>query len=254
MKRPIVALVIWAGVTGLAPAQSLRIFTEISPPEQMQDSSGKLSGIGADIVQEIQKRLGNQDPIHVASWARGYLAVQSEPNVLLFTMIRNGDRNPLFQWVGPIKETVCGLWVKSDSNSTVKTLDDAMKFHGIGVYKDDIRDQYLTQHGFSNLIRSSDNKVNLRRLALGDIEAIANSRDEIAFEIKEGGYRPGDFKEVYPFLYLQEFLAFSKGTPKATVEAWQSALDEMKKDKTFEHILHKYLPNSPLPGPAITAF
>ena len=254
MKRLVISLAILADYGVSASAQSLKIYTEIVPPVQIRGSDGRLSGICIDIVQEIQKRIGNSDPIQVVSWTRGYMAAQKEPNVLLFAMMRDAARNDLFQWVGPVKETTCSLWVRHDSSIKIPNLDAAKKLRRIGVYKDDVRDQFLTTHGFSNLIRSNDEEVNLKRLMLGDIDAVANTRTAIAFEIKEAGYKPEDVKEVYPFLHLQQFLAFSKSTPKKIVDTWQNALNDMKADGTFAHILHKYLPNEPLPGPASTTF
>ena len=254
MKRFLIALAILSGVVVGATGPSLSICTEVSPPEQIQAPDGKLSGIAIDTVREIQKRLGNKDPIQVLPWDRAYWKVEHEPNVLLFSMARSAERNGLFQWVGPIDEDLYGFWVKADSRITIKNLDDAKALRSIGVYLDDIRDQYLTRLGFKNLVRSKDNEINAKRLMLGDLEAFAEAQNEISQEADAAGYKPADFRNAYSFLNLQLFLAFSRNTPREVVAAWQGALDEMKKDRSFERIYHKYMPNRPLPGPASTAF
>ncbi len=254
MKKLVIALAILAVANKTTTAQSLKIYTEVSPPEQIQGSDGKLSGIAIDTVAEIQKRIGNKDPIKVMPWARSYEATLRDPNVLLFSMSRSAERNPLFQWVGPINETVYGFWVKADSKVLIKSLDDAKKLRGIGVYRDNVRDQYLTKQGFKNLNRTNDNEGNIKMLMFGRTEAFADSRNGIAENAKAAGFKREDFKEAFPFFKVQIFLAFSKNTPKEVVNAWQTALDAMKKDKSFDHIFHRYLPNTALPGPAITDF
>jgi polar amino acid transport system substrate-binding protein len=39
------------------------------------------------------------------------------------------------------------------------------------------------------------------------------------------------------------YIAMSLGTPREMVKRWQSTLDELKKDGTFERIYRSYLPN-----------
>jgi polar amino acid transport system substrate-binding protein len=253
-RRLVLALALLAAAGKVVAAQSLAIYTEVSPPEQIQGPNGKLSGIAIDTVQEIQKRIGNKDPIKVMPWARAYQEAQSIPNVLLFSMSRSAERDPLFQWVGPINETVYGFWVRAASTVVIKSLDDAKKLGRIGVYRDDVRDLFLTKAGFTNLDRTVDNVTNVKKAMSNRIDAFASSRNGIAEEAKAAGFKREDFKEAFPFFKVQIFLAFSKSTPKEVVVAWQSALDAMKKDKTFERIFHSYLPNNPLPGPAITNF
>ena len=52
-------------------AEELTILTENLPPLNYL-KNGKLVGSSVEIVQEIQKRLGSQEPIQVYPWARAY--------------------------------------------------------------------------------------------------------------------------------------------------------------------------------------
>ena len=254
MKRMILTLTTLAIAGGAAFAQSLKVYTEISPPQQIQGADGKLSGIAIDAVREIQKRIGNKDPIEVVPWARGYQEVQADPNVVLFTMSRTAARNPMFKWVGPIDESVFYFYVKAGSAVEIKSLEDAKKLHSIGVTQSDVRDLELTKLGFTNLDRANDNTTNAKKLLLGRVDAIAASPGEINDLAKAAGCKVSDLKQTFSFLKVQLFIAFSKTTPDATVKAWADALDALKKDKTFETIYRKYEPSKPLPGPAKTTF
>ena len=231
-----------------ASAQKLQIYCEDDKPLQFKTPDGNLTGLTVEVVQEIQKRVGNTDPIQMLPWARGLKYLNEEPNTVLFSMARTAERNDLYQWVGPISETVMGLYAKADSTIQIKTLDDAKKVRAIGVYRDDLRDQYLTREGFTNLDRTTEAVQSYKKLMLGRIDLFASSANEVA----ENRYI--NVKLVFPLLKAQVFIAVNHETDSAIVTRWDEALEAMKKDGSFKAIYHKYYPGRDLPGPAITSF
>lgn len=244
-------ILVLAILGNLAPAQPLTIYTEISPPDQFLGPDGKLTGFAVELVQEIQKRTKGTEAIQVVPWVRGYKEAQSKPNVVLFTMARTAERNALFSWVGPINEDVYYFFVRADSNLVIKSLEDARKLHMIGVYKEDVRDQYLTRAGFPNLDRSVDEEVMVKKLMAGRIDALASTLEGFGQIARSAGFKREDFRETIPFLKVQTYIAFSKGTPEAAVKSWHLALETMKKDGSFAQLFKKYYPNLSPPGPAI---
>ena len=235
-------------------AQSLTIYCEDDSPMQFKGPDGKLTGMTVGIVEEIQKRVGNTDPIQMVPWARGLEALTNNPNTVLFSMGRTAERNDLFQWVGPIAETAFGLYVKADSKIEIKSLDDAKKVKAIGVYKDDVRDQFLTKAGFANLDRTSDNITNFKKLMLGRVDMYASSSNDIQGNAERAGFKVSDIRLAYVFLKTQVFVAVSKKTDPAVVAKWNAALTAMKKDGAFKAMFKKYYPDRELPGPEITKF
>jgi polar amino acid transport system substrate-binding protein len=254
MKRFLFALLVCVLAGGTAFGQSLRIYTEIAPPNQYLDASGQLTGYMVELVQELQKRVGNTDPIALVPWIRAYHELESEPNVVLFSMVRSAKRNPLFQWVGPTGESSFAFYVKAGSPHQVKSLEDAKTLELIGVYREDARDQYLTRLGFTNLDRSIDQEVMLKKLMDGRIAALASSPIGMEELAKSAGVRFEDLKETYTFLKVQIYIAFSRKTPGAVVKAWTTALNAMKRDRTFELLYRKYYPSGPLPGPELKPY
>jgi polar amino acid transport system substrate-binding protein len=239
--------------TGLL-AKPLTIYCENDPPSQIQNPDNSLSGFAVDLVREIQRRLHTHAPILMVPWARGYDAVQNEPNVLLFSMARTTERNALFQWIGPILENQYGFYVKADSKFIINSMEDAKKLQAIGVYRDDVRDLYLTKAGFTNLDRVTDNSVNIKKLMAGRINAYAGSPTGIVDALKTAGFKGNAVKLGFVFMKSQSFIAASRATPTDNVRAWNDALEDMKADGTFKAILAKYYPGVAMPGPAITAF
>ncbi len=235
-------------------AQRLTIYCEDDAPMQFKAPDGTLSGMTVEIVREIQTRVSNTDPIEMVPWARGLNALNTEPNTVLFSMGRTAERNDLYQWVGPIAESAFGLYVKAESLIVIKDLQEAKSVRAIGVYRDDIRDQFLTKAGFRNLERTTDNIQNFKKLMSGRIDMYASSSNDIKGNAEQAGFQLSDVKLVHVFLRTQIFIAMSKKTDPAVVSKWNAALAAMKKDGSFRIIFKKYYPDRKLPGPEITKF
>lgn len=257
MKQKIKAFAVgcvlaWHG--GWVAAQSLTLLTENDPPSQFVGPDGALTGYTVELVRAVQGKVGNRDEIKIVPWARGYQMVRDEPNVALFLMARTAERNSLFQWAGPVLEVEYGLYGKVDSKLRLDSLDDAKRLHSIGVYRDDARDQMLTKAGFTNLDRITSNKANVQKLMSGRVDLYASSSLAYGVEAVEAGFKPGDLKLVLPLQQIQLYIAMSKGTPPSVVQAWNTALKQLRQDGNWQKVLKKYYPQSKLPGPAITDF
>lgn len=235
-------------------AQGLSIYCEDDTPMQFVGADGKLTGFTIEIVREIQKRVGNKDPIHMVPWARGLANLNNEPNSLLFSMARNAERNQQYQWIGPIAETTYGFYVKADSPLKITSLEEAKKVGLIGVYRGDVRDQFLTEHGFTNLDRANSNVSSFRKLMLDRNVMYVDSPMGVKSLAESAGFTLADVRVAFNFMKIQLYIAASKDTDPVIVAKWNKALDDMKKETLFMSIHKKYLPNMAPPGPAMTKF
>lgn len=251
---PAVAAILFLATIASAATQELRIFCEDDKPMQYLDEAGNLTGMSVEVVREIQRRVGNGDPIVVVPWIRGLYAVTHEPNVVLFSMARTKDRDPLYRWIGPVAESIFGLYVRADSDIRIASLEEAKKLHGIGVYRGDVRDDFLTKAGFSNLERTGDNVSNFKKLMTGRIDAHASSSNDIKGNAERAGYRLEDVRLELEFLKSQIYVAMSLGTPERIAADWNRALAAMRADGTFQRIFRKYYPDRPLPSAEFSGF
>ena len=245
-----------AAATGLlftlsCAAQTLNIYCEDAAQSQFPGPDGKSASMDVEIVSEIQKRVGNTDRIQFVPWTRGLKYLDTQPNTILFSMARTKERNSLYQWIGPISEAVYGFYAKADTDIVIHSLDDAKKVASIGVYRDDIRDQFLTKEGFTNLDRASNSYSNFKKLMAGRFAVMAVSSFGIRSDIKRAGYSLKDVKFLYAFLKSQIYIAASKNMDPKVVASWNAAVDSMKKDGTLQAIFKKYLPDQEPPGPDI---
>ena len=235
-------------------AQGLSIYCEDDMPLQFVGANGKLTGFSIEIVNEIQRRVGNKNDIQLVPWARGLANLNTEPNSMLFTMARTAERNQQYQWIGPIAETTYGFYVKADSPLKINSLEDAKRVGLIGVYRDDVRDQFLTKQGFANLDRANSNVSSFRKLMLNRNVMYVDSIMGVKSLAESAGFKLTDVRVAFNFMKIQFYIAASKNTDPAIVAKWNMALDDMKRGTIFMTIHKKYLPDVAPPGPAITKF
>lgn len=227
--------------SSLAHTHNLKIYCDEDYPVQFFNKQGQLTGMSIDIVKEIQKRLNVTDPIQVVPWARGLDKLDHEPNTMLLTMARTPEREIFYQWVGPVVVVEYGLYGKSTSSFEIQSLDDAKKVRLIGVYRNDIRDQTLTRLGFTNLDRAASNVSSFKKLMIGRVDLVADTRLGAESQALALGYRASDIKLVFPLFKTYLYFGVSKSTDPYIVARWNAVLDGMKKDKTFLKIQQKYL-------------
>ena len=211
-----------------ASAEPMRVLTEHSPPGEYLDENGRVTGATAELVRELLNRVGEQADIKLLPWARGYRIAQQGPNVALFETTRSALREHQFKWVGPIKRITTGFFVRSNDDVSINSLDDARELKRICAYRGGSGGESLKALGFTNLEQPTLPEQCLRMLMHGRVDAWVTSdigrlplhaNSEYAAEKVELAY-------ITSVRYL--YIAMSRDIDDATVELWQSTLNEMK--------------------------
>ena len=222
-------------------AEGLRIITENSPPRNyVEQRTGRLTGHAVEIVREIQRRLGDASPIEVLPWARGYALLGTAPNILLFSTTRTPEREDLCQWVGPIAVNEWVFLARRDSSLVIEGLDDARRVGSIGAYPGDARELFLRRQGFTNIDVVAGPESILRKVLAGRNDLWLVDLQEYAATARRLGVDPGELKPLYTVRKVELYLAFSRDVPARTVEAWATALDDMKADGSYRAILERW--------------
>lgn len=198
----------------------------------------------ADILRaDIQKMIGSD----LSSIRPGSAVAEKLKQDLI-------ERDPQYQWIGPISETTYGFYVKSDSPLKIRSLEDAKRVGLIGVYRGDVRDQILTKLGFNNLDRANSNIFSFRKLMLGRVAMYADAPLAVKSLVESEGHNMTEVKLAYIFFRTQLYIATSKKIDPAIVAKWNRALEQMKKETTFLDIYRNHYPDVDPPGPTITKF
>lgn len=230
-----------------SPAQPLEILTEEEPPYSFVQPDGTVSGAGVEIVKEVQRRIGNTDPIQVVPWARAYLTIQKRPNVVVFTMSRTKARDPLFHWVGPIIENNWVIIARKDSKIQIKSLEDAMSLKSIGVVRGYAWTDYMEQKKFKNLQIASSHSSNARMLNSVRVQAMLSTDITYKSVLKAENLNPDDFEIILNVKNVKMYIALSNKTSDSIVKKWQDGFQSMKDDGTLRKILQNWLSVSKIP-------
>jgi polar amino acid transport system substrate-binding protein len=217
----------------------LRLLTEDSPPSTTL-KGGRLTGLSAEIVQEILRRLNHPARIEVVPWARGYKLALTRPNLGLFATTRLPQREDLFHWVGPLYTQTWGFFARKGSGIRVPTLEAARRVGRIGTYRQDAKMQYLESQGFSNLVPTNQNRNNITHLMRGDIDLWVSSDFNVRHLVRQAGFDPETVELAGSFREVSNYIAFSRSTSPHVVRLWRTVLEELKSDGSYDSICGRY--------------
>ncbi len=234
----------------LSQAAPLQLYTEEYPPVSFS-ANGRAEGMASELVRELLKRLGESGEISVVPWARGYHTVQQTPNTALFATIRNAEREPLFQWVGPILLAQDSFYALKNSGIQLHDLTDVAKAGPVAVPRDWFSYQELRNLGLTNLLGVTEPEQMFKMLKRGRVKLIV--ADNLSF------YSTGDAAQQVDYLTASDvevalpyraslgYITFWPGTDPAVIQRWQRELDAMKADGSFSSIYQRWLPGEPEP-------
>lgn len=229
----------------MAGTSDLKMLTEEYPPVTFM-KDGKVSGFVTDVVREIIARQSIPDKIRLTSWDEAYQVALSNPNVVLFSTERTEKRERLFQWVGPVGKNSAIFYAKKGSGIRINSLEEARKIAAIATTTDWFTEQYLKSKRFTNLVSSPLPITNVKQLISGEVQLSVFTDITVPEIVKNAGYSLDDLEPVFTVSNTYFYIAISLGTPLDTVKKWQSALDSLKADGTFEKIYRSYIPNADL--------
>jgi len=228
----------------LLHADELKIFTEEMPPYNHSDDNHEATGFSTVIVKELLERSGlgiTDGKIKVYPWARAYMILQKEKNVMLFSTTRSKEREKLFKWVGPIASRTIWFWkLRKRKDINVSSLEDAKQYR-VGAVREFASARYMTQLGF-NLDLCSSEEINFKKLLVNRFDILTALELAAAYQMNKQGK---SFSQLEKLVSLDDrydyYLAFNRNTSDEIIYRLQNTLEDMKKDGTYEKIKELYL-------------
>jgi len=224
-------------------SEPLHLLTEDYPPFNMRVNGGStgnaddpVTGISVDVVRELFKRAGTEYTIQIYVWNRSYNMALKKPGYGVFSTFRTPEREPLFNWVGPLVPNNWTLMGKKSRNIKISTLDDARKYK-IGGYKGDAIAAFLEKEGFKIEYAIYDH-LNARKLDGGKIDLWATGNLLGPYFSKKEGL--SGLEQVFMIKESFMSLALNKSVSAETVAKLDKILEEMKADGTVEQIFSNY--------------
>lgn len=244
-----VMLVLGVGVLSLSTSsQELTIACEADLPPFSFEEQGEEKGIVVEIVNALLQRLGREESIQLFPWARLYeMGLQNE-NIMIGAITHTGERDSLFQWCGDIVVSPLVLLALKDRDDITEMSEvEDLEPYTIGTLRNSQREQYLMNKGLMvgvHLESAATYRQNYLKLKRGRIDLWSASVLSAYAVIRDEGDRPSEMvKIVYHMKDLPQSmeLAFSRRTPVDIVNAFREALEQLKRDGTYDTILRNWL-------------
>ncbi len=180
------------------------------------------------------REAGLEYSLSVIPWSRAVQSVQNEANVMVYSMIRNAQREDLYEWIGLINPTETHLYaLKGKLDRVPQNLDEARGLR-IGLARRSAADEFLQSQGFTNLVYSGNATRAPVLLDRGRIDLSPMTRQEALGVIADN-----DLEEdaLIPAIRLHElstgtYYVVSKQTDPALVFRLQEAYKRLVEDGT----------------------
>ncbi len=91
-------------------AKEVKVVTEYLHKFQLSNPDGPLGGYAAEVVNAIFDVTKDNANILVLPWARAYKIASEEPNVMIFSLARNSQREEKFHWIGLLSQDTLFAW------------------------------------------------------------------------------------------------------------------------------------------------
>lgn len=229
-----------------APFPQFTIMSEEWQPYNFPDQ-GIPRGLAVDMLVRMLERVGSfqgRGDIHFYPWERGFQMAQQKPGVLLFSVTRSQERQPLFKWVGPIADNTIYLFALKSRHLVAHTPADLKKYRidtYIGAVSEDV---LVGQFGYrlDELDRSNKQVSTVQKVMMGRGDLFPASHATLASMCLEIQCKPEAFEPVLELTRSQLYYVLSKDTPDAVVTQLQNAFDALKAEgvlaeltKTYQH-------------------
>ncbi len=230
-------------VTGAAAAQSapkLLLLTEQNPPANFIDpTTGQLVGLAADKVRLLMQDADLAHEIKVLPWPEAMATLERNANACVFLINQTEERQPRYQWVGPLME---GGWALFAPLGFERRLTAPADLAGLRI---SVQAGGALEAHLRELTRGVPGVVLVRGDVASDIGSIFNGKADLV----AGGAWSAPFlarQAELPVRMVMRLtrsigsMACNKQVPAATMDRMRKALERLTADGRGETIERRY--------------
>ena len=228
---------------GKSDQRPLQLLTEHKPPGTYRNDQGEVTGPTVELIRHLQQRLNEAGNIELLPWARAFEMAKTGPNTAVFETIRNAAREPMFKWVGPLKQYKVMLYGRADR--VLRDPSDFIKYRVACEYRGSALVDDLKKLGFiqeRNLVLTAKHEDCYDMLLRGRVDAITlssnNMESQLAMFLEQGL----SLIAIIPVTEVKMYLAFSPDVDNVRVERWQAALEKSYLDGTMRKFYENVYP------------
>lgn len=234
----------WAGELSF---DEITLVTEKVPSLQNVEDNKITGGLTIEIIKTLFERAELKANIKLFPWPRAYNKALNEPNTLIFSMIRNKEREDKFIWIGKLYSLKSNITVLANRNDIhINTLSD-LAHYNIGATRGDYGEIYLKSQGLTegqNLHLSVQHSNLWQKLFKGRVDAVFSNDVTAKSEMIFAGLSPYKTRKLFEFDQLKAdlYLAANKLTDPRIIETLQHHFTALQQDGTIDEIIERWRP------------
>lgn len=219
-------------------AEPITFYTEEYPPYNFINDQGEIDGISTRLLQEALASIDRPVRFLLVPWARAFSEARLRPGNCVYSTARTAEREPMFQWVGPLVKTEWAAFALPERSIEATSLEE-LKGLRVGSFHEDAISIYVAKHGVE-IINASRDSENLKRLTSGLIDVWVTGPDVAETVAGGAGVR---LEKLFTFRRSEIYLACHKSIPASFLEQLQARLTEVKEEGRYLQIRQQILGN-----------
>ncbi len=223
----------------LAAAATLTAYADESAPYQYTEN-GKAVGIATDFLRAACAEAKIDCKIETLPWARAYSMAKSQPNTLIYSIVRRPDHEKEFIWVFPVNSEGMWLFGRADAKAPASLKDAANQ--RIGAINGGSAIALLRQAGMpmSAIDAANSTESNFKKFAAGRVDYIVSTEKRFNTELAR---YPLPFKASKQLKVqdITSYYAMGLQSDPAMVKALRSAFEKLRTNKTLDQITRRYI-------------
>lgn len=201
---------------------------------------GQAAGLSVDILQAIFQTMQvnrTAADIHVIPLADAFAQAQKNSSTVVFSIVRNAQREPLYKWVGPFTKSSFVIYAAANKSLTINSDTDLNKYT-IGAVSSTIENDLLAAHGYnsSHIINRATPAELAIMLRDGQIDLWATGDLTGRYEMQKAGVDPNAYKIVYVLSSNDFYFIFSQDIPDTMIIAFRHALEIVRNQKDAQGV------------------
>lgn len=237
----LVASALAVAASAAEPPTAMRVLAVDEPPLAYTGERGRIEGLGADFVRELQSRVGDHAEIEMLPELRAMQTTERQANVVLIGFSRTPEREDRFHWIAPLIRKPWVLYVRPGDARKVASVADLGQFGSIAVVLGDVRERWLRGQGLVNLVDTGSPGQSVRLLQTGRVEALFHEPQGVAWYCHSQDCGKLVPRAAWVARHSDVWVLMSKpGTPADTVRRWQQAAQTIRDDGSWERMARRW--------------
>lgn len=196
-------------------------------------------GPGYELVLAVVATAGFEADIRVVPWPRVVHSLESQNNVIAFSMTRTPAREEHYHWIGRIQDVHFKLWALAERAADFPaTLEEATEFR-ISAIRNDVVESYLKTKEFNNLIYFNESANTLTMLRRDRVDLMPYVESGMPAYLARKNESPDVLLPIYSLdeISTGQYIVMSKQSDQALVQRFKRAYEEVVESGAYQEII-----------------